>query len=441
MGCLVAKCALSNMALKEGQDVYINILSDKRVNNVYQKNIKLKNIKNGSVVEVKSTQDYNQGIQSTDYYIPVGILLKGTYEGWSSFVPDFNDDRTVKNFIRFVGLLEYDMTKQNSDEVIFSASELNRLVNENLYIEAWELIDDAMRISSGENLYIRNTHGLPQKVYYSAISIEAIDYIMKPSVQSDILKTFWRDETFKSINDVYDNITKYTEEVIAFDSEIYKGLKKSNISMSFVRCLFEGGRAIDTKLTSIWQTFNYDIFNDEFVDIIMKLDDDVEFTPVDYQTHFGELIKEMIFQNFINASFGYFNQLFMPVSNVNIEEYCNSYNIEALKMINYCLAENQKSWHEGYAFEGIVPITKKHSKFHAVYKHRLEKYDAYNIEAFNDIILKSDSSHTPDKLVFVGKRLEESDKDNIIYILNVKEKSYVECYESEVLKYYDVELI
>ncbi len=433
MGCLVAKCALSNMALKEGQDVYINILSDKLVKSNYQKNIKLKNINSGSVFDVKSSLNYSQGIQSTDYFVPVGILLKGKYKGWSSFVPDFSDERTVKNFIRFIGLLEYDITKQNSNEVIFSASEVKRLVDENKHMDAWELINDAMRISSGESLYIRNTHGLPQKVFYSAISIEAVDYIMKPSVQSDIFKNFWREETFKSLNDVYDSITKYTEEVIAFDKEIHNGLKQSNISMSFVRCLFEGGRGCtETKLTSIWETFNYDIFNDELVDIVMKLNDDVELMPVDYQTHFGELIKDMIFQNFINASFGYFNQTFMPVTNVNIE---------ALRMVNYCLAENQKSWHECYPFEGVVPITKKHSKFHAVYKHRLEKYDAYIIEAFNDLILKVDSTHTPDKLVFVGEKLEENDKDNIVYILNVEEKSYVECYESLVLKQYDVGLI
>ena len=343
MGCLVAKCSLTNVALLEGDVAYINIVTPSmRKRSWHQDKLELVNYQDG----VKHSLEYrvhnpNSRFNSFELYSPVGILLKGTYKGWSSFELDFNDPTTLANFKMLSQYLIWDVS--NRYNTIFSAKDYQAHFDKGEYAEAWDLADNALRFQEAENIFIHDGREFIQ-LQYNVICNDAFDHLMLESTQKEIYAdlNLWRDEKSTTLKEYYDYVVEYVEEYknanrdkSLQDEKNFKWLTRSLASAIFNHGYGEGDLI---PLINKRHPFE-DHMLDESICEAKDLDE------------LHDVLRRLVLVNYVNLAYTFYGVQCIPLSNVNFEEYDNERASKFNKLQRKVIDLHETRFHEDFLFD------------------------------------------------------------------------------------------
>lgn len=376
MGCLVAKCSLSNIALKECDDVYINLITETDKKQNYSFGHKLRS--GTTEIELPTTYGGSSISSSCHQFTPIGILLKGQYVGWSSFEIDVEDKRTISNLYELANRLIYDYIR--GDEVKFSVEEFSKLMHECKYQEAWKMLDEGISCND-HTIYYKNGADTPSKIYYNVISQQAFELITESSFQKQVYKDFIYgvpDEKIKTFSERMESIQPYINAVVAkYESYNINGEKLDDKELKFIirhdlaKSLFEYCDIDDQELYIVSQkkVMDYSIFSERIRTGYIDNDD---FSIIEY------VLKDLILQHYINLVYHYFNVDFMPLSTVNLEEYDN-YRTQRFNVFqSEVIYKFSSEYYEDCLFENKLVLVKKdvEEKF-IVATYQNEKHNKY----------------------------------------------------------------
>ena len=419
MGCLVSKCSMTNLALQEGSTVYINLI----VNSLPNSEFNSEYIVDGHAVQQSSA--YVQGTSGIEYYRPIGIILKATYDGWSSFTLDASDDLTKRNLIRLVNNTCDVSVKDRYDinfTSVITADDLFNMIEAKQYQEVWELINERLSSLSYSNLYIKNSYQKPEKVFLNVISGEAYDYIMDEKFQRNLFKSRGISGEEITINEYVDSIKDNIQSITNFENEMnYRkanGISKHSIS----RCLFEEGN--NFKLRGFGRvSMNYDIYSHE-LDNLNNLDNYIE-----------AFIKDFIYASYISNCFLYMDIPVFPLTKVNEEEYHSDSVIIGLQMIKACANKMHSNYIDDVGFDSITKMSSKDSDIYVTYfnKHNEECNEISRNEFLRmfptcKFIEPHKDLDTRENLLYVYKEMY-----NHVEILAESDITHFSCYKPMVI--------
>ncbi len=344
MGCLVAKCSLTNVALLEGDDAYINIITPSmRKRSWHNDKIELVNFQNGVKHSIEyRVQHPSSRFNSFELYNPVGILLKGVYTGWSSFELDFNDPTTLANFKLLSQYLIWDVS--NRYNTIFSAKDYHAHFDKGEYAEAWALADEALRFQEAENLFISNGNEFIQ-LQYNVICADAFDHLMLESTQKDIYAdlNMWRDEKSTTLKEYYDYVVEYVEEYknANRDTSLQKAENFKWLTRSIACSIFGTGSYGEGDLIPLINKRHpfEDHMLDESISDATDLDD------------LHDILRRLVLVNYVNAAYTFYGVQCIPLSNVNFEEYDNERASKFNKLQRKVIDLHERRFHEDFLFD------------------------------------------------------------------------------------------
>lgn len=359
MGCLVAKCSLTNTALNSGDDVYINMITDTARNQTYG----YKHALQIGEIKVPVAKSYSiGGSQSCQYYTPIGIMLKAEYTGWSSFKIDVNDKRTIENLKVLSTRLLYSYLED--DQVVFDAPHVVKLIETGEYQQAWEIIDENLRIAGEEKVYFQNGGLDSSKLYYNVISTHAFEILLDEQFQKNVYSDYIYGvpkEDIKTYQERIESIPTFINAVVAKHDEFMQSLRKKNYDLNddqadrffkrndtLTRSLFEYSHQIDKKdfIISQKNVMDTSIMHSRMYD-----------TQDDVQTK--NVLSDLILQHYVNLVYHYLNVDYAPLSNVNLEEYDNNRAIIFNEFQSKVIKLSNDEHYRDCLFEGNVKLRPK----------------------------------------------------------------------------------
>lgn len=393
MGCLVAKCSLTNMCLEQGKTAYVNLLVSSFTNSIFMKEMKVGN------ETFMRPHAYTTGTNSIEYFRPIGIILKSKYEGWRRFEIDESDENTIINLKRLVSSMVYDISSDHIGGI--NVDYINELMNLNDYQSVWEIINESLT-NDDSYLYIKNEYNKHEKVYISAIGSYAHDYIMKEEFQRDLFASRGINRqpiTLKEHDEMFD---VHLKEIIDFRNKINIDLKFPLIEeisiSSIVRDIV--GEGSSYSMRGFYRTsLNYDLY--------VKALNDCETYDEAKNT-----IKDMIYSSYISNCFSYMDIPVFPMTNVNEEEYHSDSVIIGHKMINECLNQQYSNLIEDWGYESIVKMKYPNDHVYITYFYKKDDYDS---EQRNEISREEFKNKFPN-CEFVPPHDELDWTENLYYV-------------------------
>lgn len=406
---LLAKCNVTNMSFPsctaDNNQAFVSIIVPTRrpIKHPTFKSI-LTDLKTGKEHEHYSC--YNPRSSSMIDYSPIGIFFRGTLTEYGELELDFENKDNIRALELFVNNTMYSL-ESNSIRA-YDPQNTKELFDEGNYKQAWNNISASLRFYEEENIFIKTyMEFLP--VTMSLIRGDAFEKMMSENFMREVMETFYYtsseniegmllEERINMAENIYDSIDKKLENS-AYRSVADKIKRKIN------------NHNLDDDV-NVFGRFQRDTITDYIFGAEL---DKLMFNEMKYKANEKDacvqIIKEMIFKEYIISCFEYLQIEFRRANTVSIEDYCNDFTYRHLQFITP-LHEEQQSMNahdDGYPslIKKVAIFSKSAECIHATY------IKGGDIESLEKLFGKIDP-----------ELLKNNDYNSVIYYDTI-----CECYE------------
>lgn len=302
---LLTKCGITNAIIPEydNNEVFMFVIA-KNPENQHNDTSTITCIETGEGLEVPKL--YHSQYMCTREYSPIGVYFKGIIKGYSGLIADMTDEFNIKNLKKLVECTQY-----HTDE--YDIIEINRLMEQNKYQDAWSLISKPLQSMYNNYVYTTPIFGYDKTPNLATTMV----------IHKELHDVFMSDDFKRKVDDIFNyrlRDVSNSDRLLMIDSAATEFFNYEHKMFGL----------------SAWIESQHNAYN-IFGRVLCELKPWLNRKRCNYQTMTLDEIKQ-VFHDMIELGYyincvEYMQTEFKRDQTCSIEDYNNTYSQEAVEII------------------------------------------------------------------------------------------------------------